>query len=48
MDCEHRELEFIGDEKHEDGVNKYYKCKACGDVIVFTAAGKMVHVKKKQ
>lgn len=47
MECKHTELEFIGEERFEDGVNKYYKCKSCSHVIVFTAGGRMVHIKEK-
>jgi hypothetical protein len=30
-------LEFIGDQKAESGVNRYFKCIKCGDVFVVTA-----------
>ncbi|MDJ0272006.1 MAG: hypothetical protein QXN23_01860 [Candidatus Caldarchaeum sp.] len=33
--CEH-DLEFIGDQKAEKGVNKYFRCRKCGDVFVHT------------
>ncbi|MEM2096308.1 MAG: hypothetical protein QXX19_00015 [Candidatus Caldarchaeum sp.] len=34
--CSHV-LEFIGEQKAEDGVNKYFRCVRCGDVFVQTA-----------
>ena len=33
-ECRH-ELEFIGDQKTDEGVNKYFRCVKCGDVFVF-------------
>ncbi|MCS6784459.1 MAG: hypothetical protein RMI43_01905 [Candidatus Caldarchaeum sp.] len=33
--CEHR-LEYLGDQKADRGVNKYYRCVKCGDVFVHT------------
>ncbi|MEM0439978.1 MAG: hypothetical protein QW463_00035 [Candidatus Caldarchaeum sp.] len=33
--CEHS-LEYLGDQKGEKGVNKYYRCVKCGDVFVYT------------
>jgi len=38
-DCAHEELEFLGDQKSEEGYNKYYRCTACGYVIVVLASG---------
>ncbi|MEM0383935.1 MAG: hypothetical protein QXS57_00940 [Candidatus Caldarchaeum sp.] len=35
-DCSHV-LEHIGDQKAQDGVNKYFRCVKCGDVFVQTA-----------
>jgi len=35
-ECSHV-LEFIGDQKAESGVNRYFKCVKCGDVFVVTA-----------
>jgi hypothetical protein len=34
--CEHKALEKIGEQKDEMGVNVYYKCKACGEILVVT------------
>ncbi|MEM4280683.1 MAG: hypothetical protein QW470_01575 [Candidatus Caldarchaeum sp.] len=34
-ECSHA-LEFIGEQKAEQGVNKYFRCVKCGDVFVQT------------
>ncbi|MEM2052028.1 MAG: hypothetical protein QW614_03625 [Candidatus Caldarchaeum sp.] len=35
-ECSHS-LEFIGEQKAEQGSNKYFRCVKCGDVFVQTA-----------
>ncbi|MDV3243829.1 MAG: hypothetical protein LYZ66_01485 [Nitrososphaerales archaeon] len=35
-ECRHSELEFVGDQKTDSGVNSYFKCRSCGDVVVVT------------
>lgn len=37
--CLHDKLEFLGDQKGEKGVNKYYKCLKCGNVLILTEEG---------
>lgn len=37
--CPHDKLEFLGDQKGEKGVNKYYKCLKCGNVLILTEEG---------
>ncbi|MCS7129399.1 MAG: hypothetical protein NZ919_02000 [Candidatus Caldarchaeum sp.] len=34
--CSHT-LEYLGDQKTDIGVNKYFRCVKCGDVFVQTA-----------
>jgi len=34
--CKHETLEFVGNQKTEEGANTYYKCKACGELLVVT------------
>lgn len=34
--CSHGEVEFLGTEKGEKGVNRYYKCSKCGSVLVLS------------
>ncbi|MCS7142777.1 MAG: hypothetical protein NZ920_03150 [Aigarchaeota archaeon] len=33
-ECEHRDLEYLGEQKSEEGSNKYYLCKSCKGVII--------------
>ncbi len=48
--CSHV-LEFIGEQKAEHGVNRYFRCVKCGDVFVQTAEEAKIYripaVKKK-
>jgi ribosomal protein S26 len=30
----HRKLDWLGEEKGEKGVNKYYRCLICGSVLI--------------
>ena len=34
--CKHENLEFVGNQKTEEGVNAYYKCTACGTLLIMT------------
>jgi hypothetical protein len=43
--CRHESLEFVGDQKTDDGVNIFYKCTACGDLLVVTHAKAVYGVK---
>ncbi len=40
-DCKHESLEYVGEQKTEEGVNSYYKCKACGMLLVMTPSRKV-------
>ncbi len=40
--CGHRDLEFLGRQKTEEGYNEYFRCRGCGAVIVITP-GKQVY-----
>ena len=44
-DCDHKDLEPIGEQKTDDGVNKYFTCKSCGSLIVVTPGSKVYRVK---
>jgi hypothetical protein len=33
-ECRHESLEPVGEQKTEDGVNSYYRCAACGTLLV--------------
>ena len=41
-DCSH-ELEFLGEQKTEEGSNKYFRCRVCGDVFVFPPKGDVAY-----
>lgn len=34
--CPHEKIEFLGDEKGETGVNKYFRCLKCGNVLILS------------
>ena len=43
--CQHRTLEFVGKQKTDEGVNVYYKCTHCGDMLVVTPGQKVIGLK---
>ncbi len=43
--CRHGSLEFVGEQKTDEGVNAYYKCKDCGDLLVVTPSRRVIGVK---
>ena len=47
-DCRHQTLDFVGEQKTDDGVNSYYTCKACGTLLVVTPSSKVIGVKGVQ
>jgi hypothetical protein len=47
-DCKHENLEYQGDQKTDAGVNTYYRCKACGLLLVLTPTGKVIGVRGVQ
>ena len=42
--CKHESLEYVGEQKTDDGVNSYRRCKACGMLLVMTPSGKLIGV----
>jgi hypothetical protein len=42
--CKHETLEYVGDQKTDEGVNSYYKCKTCGTLLVVTPARKVIGI----
>jgi len=38
-ECAHEGLEYLGDQKGEKGVNKYYRCMKCGNVLILSEDG---------
>jgi hypothetical protein len=37
--CAHDKLEYLGDQKGERGVNRYYRCTRCGNVLILSEDG---------
>ena len=44
-DCKHADLEFVGEQKTDTGVNTYFRCRACREVIVVTPERKAIGIK---
>ena len=44
MPCKHETLNFIGEQKTDDGVNTYYQCGACGTILVVTPTKQVVGI----
>ena len=42
--CRHDKVEFIGEQKGEVGVNKYFKCLRCGSVLILSEDGVLYEV----
>jgi hypothetical protein len=34
--CAHKDLEAVGEQKDDVGVNAYFRCRTCGDLLVVT------------
>jgi hypothetical protein len=44
-DCKHADLEFVGEQKTDSGINAYFRCKACNWVVVVTPERKAFAIK---
>ncbi|MCS7096814.1 MAG: hypothetical protein RMK50_07140 [Nitrososphaerota archaeon] len=42
--CSHGEVEFLGEQSGDKGVNRYYKCRKCGAVLVLSEDGVLYEV----
>ena len=42
--CRHESLEYLGDQKTDNGVNAYRRCKNCGVLLVMTPGGKLIGI----
>jgi hypothetical protein len=42
--CRHESLEYVGEQKTDEGVNSYRRCKNCGMLLVMTPSGKLIGV----
>ncbi|MCS7385265.1 MAG: hypothetical protein NDF55_00800 [archaeon GB-1867-005] len=43
-ECKHARIEFLGIERSESGVNKYFRCLDCGSVLVLSEDGVLYEV----
>jgi len=43
--CKHESLEYLGEQKTDDGVNMYSRCKNCGSLVVLTPSRTVFSVK---
>jgi transcriptional regulator NrdR family protein len=43
--CKHESTEYIGEQKTDDGVNIYRRCKSCGIYLVLLPTGKLIGIK---
>ena len=46
--CKHESLAFMGEQKADDGVNVYYTCVKCGEVLVVTPTNKVTGIPSVQ
>jgi hypothetical protein len=44
-ECKHADLEFVGEKKTDEGVNSYFRCRACKAVMVVTPERKAFTLK---
>ncbi|MDG7008723.1 MAG: hypothetical protein JRN06_10890 [Nitrososphaerota archaeon] len=42
--CKHESVEFMGEQKTDDGVNSYLRCKGCGTLLIVMPSRKVVSV----
>jgi len=47
-ECSHGEVELLGEQKGEKGVNRYYKCLKCGAVLILSENGILYQVSKEK
>ena len=40
--CRHETTEYVGEQKTDDGVNSYRRCRDCGMLLVATPSGKLI------
>jgi hypothetical protein len=43
--CKHESTEYVGEQKTDDGVNIYRRCKSCGLYLVLLPTGKLIGIK---
>jgi hypothetical protein len=42
--CPHDSLKPIGEQRTDEGMNSYFKCKKCGSLVVVTPARNLIAV----
>ncbi|MEM4576620.1 MAG: hypothetical protein QW701_04050 [Candidatus Nezhaarchaeales archaeon] len=42
--CLHDKLELLGEQRGEKGVNKYFRCLRCGNVLILSENGALYEV----
>jgi hypothetical protein len=47
-DCQHGDVEFLGTEKAGASVNRYYRCRKCGSVLVLSDENVLYEVKARK
>lgn len=46
--CKHGEVELLGEQRAERGVNRYYRCLKCGCVLILSEDGVLYEVVKEK
>jgi ribosomal protein S26 len=46
--CNHDKLEFLGDQKGDKGINKYFRCQKCGSILIFSEDHVLYEVSQKK
>jgi len=44
--CSHGEVKFLGEEKGDKGINKYYRCIKCGNIFILSDEGNLYQILK--
>jgi hypothetical protein len=44
--CSHGDVELLGEQKGDKGVNKYFKCLKCGSILILSEEGVLYEVPK--
>ncbi len=47
-ECKHEKIEYIGSQRGERGVNKYYRCLICGAVLVLSEDGVLYEIRPER
>jgi len=47
-ECKHGEVELLGEQKGDRGVNRYYRCLKCGCILVLSEDGVLYKIEKEE